>query len=214
MKKQIAKHLLSIGAVSLNPQSPFTWSSGIKSPIYCDNRLTMSYPIVRKDIAKGLQAIILEHFPEVEVIAGTATGGIAPAAWVSDILELPMVYVRGKAKAHGAGKQVEGDFKPGQKVVVVEDLISTGGSSLVSVKALREAGCEVLGIAAIFTYELEASIKALQEANIEAHAITTFSSLAQVAAEEGAINKEDLSKLEQWRQNPQDESWYKEILNY
>jgi orotate phosphoribosyltransferase len=207
MREQIAKHLLEIGAVSLQPQNPFTWSSGIKSPIYCDNRLTMSYPHVRRDIAKGLQAIILEQYPEVEVIAGTATGGIAPAAWVSDVLELPMVYVRGKAKAHGAGKQVEGAIKPGQKVVVIEDLISTGGSSLVSVKALQEAGCEVLGIAAIFTYELEVSKKALLDAEIKAHALTTFSTLAQVAAEEGAISTDDLSKLEQWRQNPQDESW-------
>jgi orotate phosphoribosyltransferase len=210
MRETIAKHLLEIGAVSLQPQNPFTWSSGIKSPIYCDNRLTMSFPHVRKDIAKGLQSLIQKHFPEAELIAGTATGGIAPAAWVSDVCALPMVYVRGKAKAHGAGKQVEGAFKPGQKVVVIEDLISTGGSSLVSVKALQEAGCEVLGIAAIFTYELEASKRGLQEAGIEAHALTTFSSLAEVAAEEGAISKEDLTRLEQWRKNPQDESWLTE----
>ncbi len=207
MKNQIAEHLLTIGAVSLQPQNPFTWSSGIKSPIYCDNRLTMSYPYVRKDIAGGLKELITKNFPDAELIAGTATGGIAPAAWVSDILELPMCYVRGKAKSHGKGKQVEGAFKPGQKVVVIEDLISTGGSSLASVEALREAGCEVLGIAAIFTYELEAAKKALASLEVKAHALTTFSDLAEVAATNGTISAQDLDKLEQWRRNPQDESW-------
>ncbi len=207
MKRQVAEHLLSIGAVSLQPQNPFTWSSGIKSPIYCDNRLTMSYPNVRKDIASGLKNIISEYFPEAELIAGTATGGIAPAAWVSDILELPMCYVRGKAKSHGTGKQVEGAYKTGQKVVVIEDLISTGGSSLTTVEALREAGCQVLGIAAIFTYELEASKIALANVKVDAHAITTFSALAEVAVAKGTITSADLDKLEQWRKNPQDESW-------
>jgi orotate phosphoribosyltransferase len=207
MKTQIAKHLLEIEAVSLQPNEPFTWSSGIKSPIYCDNRLTMSYPNVRKDIAKGLQSIIQQHFPEVDVIAGTATGGIAPAAWVSDVMELPMCYVRGKAKGHGKGKQVEGAIQPGQKVVVIEDLISTGGSSLASVEALRASGCEVLGIAAIFSYELDASKKALADLEVRAHALTTFTALAEVAAENGTISAQDLSKLEQWRKNPQDESW-------
>lgn len=207
MKTKIAKHLLEIGAVSLQPNDPFTWSSGIKSPIYCDNRLTMSYPAVRKDIAKGLQSIILQHFPDVEVIAGTATGGIAPAAWVSDVMELPMCYVRGKAKSHGKGKQVEGAIQPGQKVVVIEDLISTGGSSLASVEALRASGCEVLGIAAIFSYELEASKKALADAEVVAHSLTTFTALAEVAAQSGTISENDLQKLEQWRKNPQDESW-------
>ncbi|WP_456275554.1 orotate phosphoribosyltransferase [Bacillus sp. AK128] len=207
MKTQIAKHLLEIGAVSLQPNDPFTWSSGIKSPIYCDNRLIMSYPEVRKDVAKGLQQIIEEHFPGVEVIAGTATGGIAPAAWVSDVLNLPMVYVRGKAKSHGKGKQVEGAVKPGQKVVVIEDLISTGGSSLATVEALRAEGCEVLGIAAIFSYELEAAKKNFTEVEVNAQSITTFSALAEVAASEGKIANSDIEKLDQWRRNPQDESW-------
>jgi orotate phosphoribosyltransferase len=207
MKTQIAKHLLEIGAVSLQPNEPFTWSSGIKSPIYCDNRLTMSFPSVRKDIAKGLQSIIQQHFPDADVIAGTATGGIAPAAWVSDVMELPMCYVRGAAKSHGKGKQVEGAIQPGQKVVVIEDLISTGGSSLASVEALRAAGCEVLGIAAIFSYELDASEKAFADLEVKAYALTTFTALAEVAAENGTISSQDLSKLEQWRKNPQDESW-------
>jgi orotate phosphoribosyltransferase len=207
MKNQIAKHLLEIGAVFLQPNDPFTWSSGLKSPIYCDNRLTMSYPAVRKDIAKGLQGIIEEHFPTVEVIAGTATGGIAPAAWVSDAMELPMCYVRGQAKSHGKGKQVEGAVKPGQKIVVIEDLISTGGSSLATVEALRAIGCEVLGIAAIFSYELEASKKGLADLEVEAYSVTTFTALAEVAVAEGKISNQDLEKLEQWRQNPQDESW-------
>ncbi|KAA0547997.1 orotate phosphoribosyltransferase [Bacillus sp. BGMRC 2118] len=207
MREKVAKHLLEIGAVALQVQEPFTWSSGIKSPIYCDNRLTMSYPHVRKDIAQGLEDIIKKHFPDVELIAGTATGGIAPAAWISEKLNLPMCYVRGKAKGHGKGKQVEGAFKPGQKVVVIEDLISTGGSSIISVKALREAGCEVLGIAAIFTYELAASKMALEDVGIKAHAITTFTSLARVASREGSISSEDLVKLEQWRQNPENENW-------
>ncbi|MBM7659424.1 orotate phosphoribosyltransferase [Bacillus mesophilus] len=207
MKNQIAKHLLEIGAVSLQPNDPFTWSSGLKSPIYCDNRLTMSYPAVRKDIAKGLQNTIKEHFPTVEVIAGTATGGIAPAAWVSDVMELPMCYVRGAAKSHGKGKQVEGAVKPGQKVVVIEDLISTGGSSLATVEALRAMGCEVLGIAAIFSYELDASKKRLSDLEVDAFSVTTFTALAEVAAAEGKISNQDLEKLEKWRQNPQDESW-------
>lgn len=207
MRTIIAKHLLEIGAVALQPNDPFTWSSGIKSPIYCDNRLTMSYPNVRKDVAKGLQKLIEEHFSSVEMIAGTATGGIAPAAWVSDRMNLPMCYVRGSAKSHGKGKQVEGAVKSEQKVVVIEDLISTGGSSLATVKALREEGCEVLGIISIFTYELKVAEEALDETGVKAFSLTTFSSLAEVAASEGIISSEDLSKLNQWRQNPKDEAW-------
>ncbi|MFD1735756.1 orotate phosphoribosyltransferase [Bacillus salitolerans] len=207
MKLTIAKHLLEIGAVSLQPNDPFTWSSGIKSPIYCDNRLTMSYPNVRKDIAKGLQELIHEHFNDVEMIAGTATGGIAPAAWVSELMELPMCYVRGSAKSHGKAKQVEGAVTPGQKVVVIEDLISTGGSSLTTVKALREEGCEVLGIVSIFTYELNAAKEGLEEMDVKAYSLTTFRSLVEVAASEGIITNEDLDKLDKWRQNPKDESW-------
>jgi orotate phosphoribosyltransferase len=205
MKTIIAKHLLNIGAVSLQPNNPFTWASGIRSPIYCDNRLTMSYPNVRKDISKGLQELIQGNFPTVEMIAGTATGGIAPAAWVSDVLELPMCYVRGSAKSHGKGKQVEGAVKTGQKVVVIEDLISTGGSSLATVKALREEGCEVLGIISIFTYELNAAKEAIDEMSVTAHSLTTFSTLTEVAAAEGIIKTEDLEKLEQWRRDPSNE---------
>lgn len=165
MKRKIAEKLLDIKAVALNPNDPFTWSSGLRAPIYCDNRLTLSYPEVRKEIAAGLQAIILDKFPDAELIAGTATAGIPHAAWVSDIMELPMCYVRSKAKDHGKGKQIEGKAVKGQKVVVVEDLISTGGSAITAVKALREAGCEVLGVAAIFTYQLEKGNEMLAEEN-------------------------------------------------
>ncbi|MCP8970214.1 orotate phosphoribosyltransferase [Ectobacillus ponti] len=207
MKQQIAAHLLNIGAVFLRPNEPFTWSSGIKSPIYCDNRLTLSYPEVRKDIAAGLKDLIQTHFPDVEVIAGTATAGIAHAAWVSDLMNLPMCYVRSKAKAHGKGNQIEGQVKPGQKVVVVEDLISTGGSAITCVEALREAGCEVLGIAAIFSYELEAGQKRLAEAGTEAYALSDYSALIEVAAAKELIAEADLAKLQQWRRNPADESW-------
>src|SRR6476619_2258306 len=152
MKKEIASHLLEIGAVFLQPNDPFTWSSGMKSPIYCDNRLTLSYPHIRQDIARGLQQLIEEHFPGTDVIAGTATAGIPHAAWVSDKLNLPMCYVRSKAKEHGKGNQIEGQVKENQRVVVIEDLISTGGSAITAVDALREAGCDVLGIVSIFTY--------------------------------------------------------------
>ncbi|MFX3622613.1 MAG: orotate phosphoribosyltransferase [Ectobacillus sp.] len=207
MKKQIAAHLLNIGAVFLQPNEPFTWSSGMKSPIYCDNRLTLSYPNVRKDIAKGLQELIETHYPDVEVIAGTATAGIPHAAWVSDRMDLPMCYVRSKAKSHGKGNQIEGKVQKGQKVVVIEDLISTGGSAITCVEALREAGCEVLGIAAIFTYELQAGKERLQEADVPAHCLCDYSTLVEVAAEQGKIAEADMKKLQQWRQNPADEAW-------
>ncbi len=155
MKHEIAEKLLEIKAVALSPNQPFTWTSGLRSPIYCDNRLTLSYPYVRREIAKGLQKLILENFPEAEVIAGTATAGIPHAAWVSELMDLPMCYVRSKAKGHGKGNQIEGKVEQGQKVVVVEDLISTGGSVVTAVQALREAGCNVLGAVSIFTYGLE-----------------------------------------------------------
>lgn len=202
MKKQIAAHLLDIGAVFLRPNDPFTWSSGIKSPIYCDNRLTLSFPNVRKDIAKGLQKLIEEHFPGVDVIAGTATAGIPHAAWVSDLMNLPMCYVRSKAKSHGKGNQIEGKATAGQKVVVVEDLISTGGSAITCVEALREAGCEVLGIVSIFTYELQTGQDKLDAANVASYSLSNYSALIEVALEKGIIAEGDLAKLQEWRQNP------------
>ncbi|URM31771.1 orotate phosphoribosyltransferase [Cytobacillus firmus] len=202
MKHKIAEKLLDIKAVALNPNDPFTWSSGLRAPIYCDNRLTLSYPEVRKEIAAGLQAIILDKFPEAELIAGTATAGIPHAAWVSDNMELPMCYVRSKAKGHGKGKQIEGQANKGQKVVVVEDLISTGGSAITAVKALREAGCEVLGVAAIFTYQLEKGKEMLAEENITAYTLTDIEALTKVAVEKGFIQEEDMKKLIEWRKDP------------
>ncbi|MBG9656760.1 orotate phosphoribosyltransferase [Cytobacillus firmus] len=202
MKRKIAEKLLDIKAVALNPNDPFTWSSGLRAPIYCDNRLTLSYPEVRKEIAAGLQAIILDKFPEAELIAGTATAGIPHAAWVSDIMELPMCYVRSKAKGHGKGKQIEGQADKGQKVVVVEDLISTGGSAITAVKALREAGCEVLGVAAIFTYQLEKGKQMLAEEKIEAYTLTDIEAMTEAAVEKGFIQEEDMKKLVEWRKDP------------
>lgn len=207
MKRQIASQLLEIGAVHLKPSEPFTWSSGLKSPIYCDNRLTLSYPTLRKEIAKGLENLITSEFGGCELIAGTATAGIPHAAWVSDLLNLPMCYVRSKAKGHGKGNQIEGAVKPGQKVVVVEDLISTGGSVITAVDALREAGCEVLGVVAIFTYELERGYKQLEEANIKAFALSDYSTLIEVALEQGLVSDDELKKLKAWRNNPEDEGW-------
>ncbi|MCS0787286.1 orotate phosphoribosyltransferase [Cytobacillus firmus] len=207
MKRKIAEKLLDIKAVALNPNDPFIWSSGLRAPIYCDNRLTLSYPEVRKEIAAGLQAIILDKFPEAELIAGTATAGIPHAAWVSDIMELPMCYVRSKAKGHGKGKQIEGKADKGQKVVVVEDLISTGGSAITAVKALREAGCEVLGVAAIFTYQLEKGKEMLDGEKIEAYTLTDIEALTEVAVENGYIQEKDMKKLVEWRKDP--EEWGK-----
>lgn len=207
MKEKIAESLLEIKAVALSPQEPFTWSSGLRSPIYCDNRLTLSYSAVRKEIADGLKAIIQEKFPEAEVIAGTATAGIPHAAWVSDLLDLPMCYVRSKAKGHGKGKQIEGRAEAGQKVVVVEDLISTGGSAITAVEALREAGCEVLGVAAIFTYQLQKGEERLAEADVAAYALSDFETLSQLAEKKGYINAEDKKSLAEWCKDP--ESWGK-----
>lgn len=206
-KQTIAEHLLEIKAVYLQPNDPFTWSSGMKSPIYCDNRLTLSYPNIRQDIAHGLQQLIEEHFPGTELVAGTATAGIPHAAWVSDLLNLPMCYVRSKAKEHGKGNQIEGRALPGQKVVVVEDLISTGGSSITAAKALKEAGCDVLGIVSIFTYELEKGKEKLAQAGLSSYSLSDYSTLIQVAKEKGYITEQDLQKLTKWRENPDDESW-------
>ncbi|MGV3487797.1 MAG: orotate phosphoribosyltransferase [Tuberibacillus sp.] len=203
-KEKIAEHLLNINAVVLKPNDPFTWSSGLKSPIYCDNRLTLSYPQVRRDIAQGFVDRIQANFPEAEVIAGAATGGIAHAAWVSEKLDLPMVYVRGKAKGHGKKSQVEGIVKPGQKVVVIEDLISTGGSSLAVVEGLRSEGCEVLGVLAIFTYELKIGETNFAHAKVPFSTLTHFSALIDTAIKQKRITSEDLSLLRLWKENPEE----------
>lgn len=202
MKKLIAEKLLTINAVALKPNEPFTWTSGLRSPIYCDNRLTLSYPDVRSEIAKGLQSIILEKYPETEVIAGTATAGIPHAAWVSERLNLPMCYVRSKAKGHGKGNQIEGKVEQGQKVVVVEDLISTGGSVITAVQALREAGCEVLGVVSIFTYGLEKGKEAFKSENINSESLTDFPALVEAAIEMGYISKDDQESLLSWSSAP------------
>lgn len=207
LKQTIAEHLLEIKAVYLQPSDPFTWSSGMKSPIYCDNRLTLSYPHIRQDIARGLQQLIEEHFPGTELIAGTATAGIPHAAWVSDLLNLPMCYVRSKAKEHGKGNQIEGNAAPGQKVVVVEDLISTGGSAITAAKALKDASCEVLGIVSIFTYELAKGKEKLAAEGLLSYSLSDYSTLIGVAKEKGYINENELQKLTKWRENPEDESW-------
>ena len=203
----IAKDLLKIKAVFFRPEEPFTLASGIKSPIYCDNRLTLTAPEVRNDIENGLAALIKEHYPDVEVLMGTATAGIAHAAIVGHITGLPMGYVRSGSKDHGRKNQIEGSLKPGQKVVVVEDLISTGGSCIDVVNILREAGAEVLGIASIFTYGMKKSIDRLAEAHVKNVSLTYFDVVAKVAAEENYIRPEDVKRLLQFRDNPDDESW-------
>ncbi|MCJ7839585.1 orotate phosphoribosyltransferase [Lederbergia sp. NSJ-179] len=204
MSEKISEQLLEIKAVSLKPHDPFTWSSGMKSPIYCDNRLTLSYPPLRKEIAQGLAHLIQEHFSDAELIAGTATAGIPHAAWVSDQLELPMCYVRSSAKSHGKGNQIEGKLVKGQKAVVVEDLISTGGSAIAAAQALQAEGIEVLGIVSIFTYELEKGKQKLEEAGLAAYSITGYSRLIQLALHKGIIEESDREALEAWRQNPEE----------
>ena len=207
MKKLIAKDLLDIKAVFLRPNEPFTWASGIKSPIYCDNRLTLSYPNVRKDIENGLAKLIKDNFPDAACLMGTATAGIAHAALVADILDLPMGYVRGEAKSHGRNNRIEGKVEPGMKVVVVEDLISTGGSSLECVEALREAGCEVIGLIAIFTYGLPKATTNFEAANCKYATLTDYDTLIEVAKENNYIKDEDMEKLKAWKKDPNDESW-------
>lgn len=207
MERQIAKDLLDIQAVFLRPNDPFTWASGIKSPIYCDNRLTLSYPNVRNDVEMGLAKLIQEQYPECECLMGTATAGIAHAALVADILDLPMGYVRGGAKSHGRNNRIEGLVKPGMKVVVVEDLISTGGSSLECVDALREAGCEVIGMVAIFTYGLPKATENFNAKDCSFYTLTNYETLVEVAVENNYIQANDLEKLKAWKQNPNDESW-------
>ena len=207
MEKRIAKDLLSIGAVFLRPDEPFTWASGIKSPIYCDNRLTLTAPQVRNDVENGLAEVIRREYPEVEVLMGTSTAGIAHAAIVGHLMNLPMGYVRGSAKDHGRGNQIEGRLEAGQKVVVVEDLISTAGSCIEVVNVLREAGAEVLGIASIFTYGMKKGLDRLAEANVKNVSLTNLDAVAEVAAETGYIRPEDVARLKKFRDNPSDESW-------
>ena len=209
IERTIAHDLLSIGAVFLRPDDPFTWASGIKSPIYCDNRLTLTTPEVRTHVETGLVDLICKHYPDVEVLMGTSTAGIAHAAIVGHMMGLPMGYVRSGNKDHGRQNRIEGKLLPGQKVVVVEDLISTGGSCIEVVEALREAGAEVLGIASIFTYGLQKGIDRLEAANVKNFSLSNFDAVCEVAAEEGKIRTEDIARLKQFRANPSDESWIK-----
>lgn len=198
-RQEVARKLLEIKAVSLQPNDPFTWASGLKSPIYCDNRLTMSDPATRKLIAKGLAVLIKTYYPTVDVIAGTATAGIPHGAWVADLLELPLIYVRGKAKEHGKGNQIEGQLLPGQKVVIIEDLISTGGSALEAATAVKRAGGEVLGVAAIFTYGLPQGLANFSEADVKAVTITDYETLIAQALKIDAINSDELDLLLEWK---------------
>ena len=207
MDKLIAKDLLSIGAVFLRPEQPFTWASGIKSPIYCDNRLTLTAPEVRNHVENGLVELIRREYPQVEVLMGTSTAGIAHAAIVGHLLGLPMGYVRSGAKDHGRKNQIEGRLEPGQKVVVVEDLISTGGSVIEVVNILREAGANVLGVVSIFTYGMKKGLQRLAEAEVENHSLCNFDVIARVAAETGYIRPADVARLIAFRNNPNDESW-------
>ncbi|MDO5479643.1 MAG: orotate phosphoribosyltransferase [Clostridia bacterium] len=207
MEKLIAKDLLSIKAVFFRPEEPFTWASGIKSPVYCDNRLTLTAPKVRCDVEEGLAKLIKENYPDVEVLMGTSTAGIAHAAITAHLMGLPMGYVRSGAKDHGRQNQIEGKLEAGQKVVVVEDLISTGGSVIEVVNVLREAGAEVLGIVSIFTYGMKKGLARLEEANVKNVSLTNFDVIAHVAAEENYIREEDIKKLIAFRDNPSDESW-------
>lgn len=207
MEKQIAKELLSIGAVFLRPEQPFTWASGIKSPIYCDNRLTLSAPRVREKIEAGLAALVREKFTECEMLMGTSTAGIAHAAITATLLDLPMGYVRSGAKDHGRANRIEGRMDAGTKVVVVEDLISTGGSCIEVVEALREAGAEVLGIVSIFTYGMRRGLERIAEANTVNYSLSNLDALVEVAAEEGYIADEWMQRILNFRDNPSDESW-------
>ncbi len=207
LEYKIAKDLLSIRAVFFRPEEPFTWASGIKSPVYCDNRLTLTSPAVRTDVEEGLAELIRSEYPEAEVLMGTSTAGIAHAAITGHLLGLPMGYVRSGAKDHGRGNRIEGRLEKGQRVVVVEDLISTGGSVIEVVDALREAGAEVLGIVSIFTYGMKKGLERLAEAKVRNVSLTNFDAIAEVAAKEGYIKEEDIARLISFRNNPSDESW-------
>ncbi len=207
MEKSVAKGLLSIKAVFFRPGQPFTWASGIKSPVYCDNRLILTAPAVRDYVENCIAKTVLEKFPQAEVLMGTSTAGIAHAAIVGHILNMPMGYVRSGAKDHGRQNQIEGRLEKGQKVVVIEDLISTGGSVIEVVNVLREAGAEVLGVVSIFTYGMQKGIDRLKEANVVNYSLTNFDVIAQIAGEEGYVKPEDVERLIKFRNNPQDESW-------
>ncbi len=207
LREKIAKDLLSIRAVFFRPEEPFTWASGIKSPVYCDNRLTLTDVAVRGDVENGLAELIRTHYPEAEVLMGTSTAGIAHAAITGHLLGMPMGYVRSGAKDHGRQNQIEGRLEKGQKVVVVEDLISTGGSVIEVVNVLRDAGAEVLGIVSIFTYGMQKGLDRLKEAKVQNISLTDFDCIAKVAAEEGYIKAEDVRRLTAFRNNPSDESW-------
>ena len=209
MKELIAKDLLKIKAVFLSPDEPFTWASGIKSPIYCDNRLTLTAPEVRTDVEKSLAEVVKNYYPDAEVLMGTSTAGIAHAAITAHLLDMPMGYVRSGAKDHGRQNQIEGKLEKGDKVVVIEDLISTGGSVIEVVDALREAGAEVLGIASIFTYGMRKGLERLQAANVKNISLTDFDTIVEVAANENYIKAEDKERLIKFRNNPSDESWIK-----
>ena len=207
LKKEIAKGLLSIEAVFLRPEEPFTWASGIKSPIYCDNRLTLTAPDVRTMVEHGLMQVVRENYPDCEVLMGTSTAGIAHAAIVGHLMDLPMGYVRSSAKDHGRTNQIEGKLLPGQKVVVIEDLISTAGSAIDCVKVLREAGAEVLGIASIFTYGMKKCLTRLAENDVKNVSLCNLDALVEVAAETGYIKAEDKARILKFRDNPSDEGW-------
>lgn len=207
ISKKIAKDLLKIQAVFLSPDKPFTWASGIKSPVYCDNRLTLTAPEVRTDVENGLKALIEENYPDTEVLMGTSTAGIAHTAITAHLMGLPMGYVRSGNKDHGRQNRIEGKLEKGQKVVVVEDLISTGGSVIDVVDALREAGAEVLGIVSIFTYGMQKGLDRLAAAEVKNISLTNLDVLSEVAADEGYIKPEDVSRLIAFRNNPSDESW-------
>ena len=209
MEKKIAEALLSIEAVFLRPEQPFTWASGIKSPIYCDNRLTLSAPAVRDQIEAGLATLVREHFPECEMLMGTSTAGIAHAALTAAILNLPMGYVRGEAKTHGRTNRIEGRMAPGTKVVVVEDLISTGGSAIDVVEALREEGADVLGIVSIFTYGMKKGLDRIAAAGTVNYSLSNLDALVEVAAEKGYIAPQWKERIIAFRNNPSDESWIK-----
>lgn len=212
LKEQIAKDLLSIKAVFFRPDEPFTWASGIKSPVYCDNRLTLTSPVVRTHVEEGLAELIRSCYPDTEVLMGTSTAGIAHAAITGHILGLPMGYVRSGAKDHGRQNQIEGRLDKGQKVVVVEDLISTGGSVLEVVQVLREAGAQVLGIVSIFTYGMKKGLERLAEADVRNVSLTDFDTIARVAGETGYIKEKDVQRLIKFRNNPSDESWMEETV--
>ncbi|RYL92898.1 orotate phosphoribosyltransferase [Sporolactobacillus sp. THM19-2] len=211
-KQLIAEDLLKINAVVLRPDDPFTWASGIHSPVYCDNRLIMGFPDIWQHVIRGYLSIINSDYPDIEVVAGTATSGIPHAALIAEALHLPMVYVRSSAKSHGKGKQIEGTIKPGQKTVVIEDLISTGGSVLKAADALKDAGAEILGVAAIFTYQLPQADKNFERAGVKLKTLTDFNTLIHLAVRQGKISNQQLQQLKSWYSHPESEDWRNPVL--